>query len=176
MPAQKLRIRKKNCHTVMSWFKNLPSGCKFFFAFGAVCTLSPPAWTSTPSLPSAGIASTKMVDVSADTLPSIVALSKAHQAIHRVRMEDIQLCLLRVHLQALVPIASRLLPIMYVAEKLYVPLISYPGEREAYEKLLGTKLSSTVDISNRANSPIAADKPTDALLLLLSDATTAQIE
>ena len=159
----------------MSWFKNLPIGRKFFFAFGAVCTLSACLGIYT-FFTFRGIASTN-ADVSADTLPSIVALSKAYQAIDRVRMQDIQLLLCSTpeciskhgadRLQALADYDA--------AEKLYVPLISYPGEREAYQKFSGL-VAQYRDISNRANSLIAADKPTDALLLLLSDATTAQIE
>jgi methyl-accepting chemotaxis protein len=55
--------------------------------------------------------------------------------------------------------------------KNYEKLVSYPGERELYQKL-STAFTQYLDASNRAGTLLAAGKTGDALDLLTADATT----
>jgi methyl-accepting chemotaxis protein len=156
----------------MDWLKNLPVSRKFYYAFGIVCVLCIVLGGFT-SITFRGIA-TKSVDVSDNSFPSVLALSAMQAGANTMRREDLELLLCQTPACTSDHTAKRQkgLESFQTNLKIYEPMVSYPGERELYQKLNGA-FAQYIDASNRAGALLVATKIGDALDLLTSDATMA---
>jgi methyl-accepting chemotaxis protein len=152
----------------MQWLRNLPISRKFIFAFGIVCSLCIVLGAFT-FITFQGIA-TKSKDVSDDALPSLIALANISTATHNARREDLDLLLCQTPACSADHNAKRQKALSdYKAEiKTYETTVSYPGERELYQKF-STGWTQYMDASDRANALLAAGKIGDALDLETSD-------
>jgi methyl-accepting chemotaxis protein len=156
----------------MQWLRNLPISSKFIYAFGIVCGLCIALGVFT-FITFRGIA-TKSKDVSDNALPSLIALANISTATHDVRREDLDLLLCQTAACSSAHNEMRLKGINDYKEnlKIYEAMVSYPGERELYQKF-STGWAQYLDASNHANDLLAAAKIGDALDLLTSDAVVA---
>jgi methyl-accepting chemotaxis protein len=156
----------------MQWLRDLPISRKFFFAFGTVCGLC--IFLGVFTFVTFHKIAIRSVDVSDDSFPSTILLSDIRGAVNAVRREDLELLLCQTPACSANHNAIRQQAITeYEAGvKTYESLISYPGERELYQKF-STSLAQYIDASNRANALLAQTKIGDALDLETSDATTA---
>jgi methyl-accepting chemotaxis protein len=154
----------------MDWLKNLPVSRKFLYAFGIVCVLCI-LMGGYDSLTFRGI-STKSVDVADNSFPSVLALAAIRGGANTVRREDLELLLCQTAACTNDHGAKRQKGVeQYQTNlKLYEPMVSYPGERELYQKL-SASFTQYLDASNRANALLAQSKTGDALDLLTADAT-----
>jgi methyl-accepting chemotaxis protein len=152
----------------MAWLRNLPVSRKFTYAFGIVCGLCILLGAYT-FITFHDIAA-KSVDVSDNALPALAALADVRGSINSVRREDLELLLCQT------PGCSKdhgtkrqtAIETYQNSVRLYEPRISYPGEREFFQKFSFT-FSRYLDASNRAGVLLAASKTGDALDLLASD-------
>jgi len=158
----------------MDWIKNLPVSRKFIYAFGTVCTLCIILGAITFTT-FRGIA-TKSADVSDNAVQALIALSSVSDSASTVRREDLELLLCQTTACSNDHGAKRqkALDTYQSSIKAYVPVISYPGEKEVYQKF-STACAQYLDASNKVNTLLAAGKTGDALDLLTSDATMATL-
>jgi methyl-accepting chemotaxis protein len=156
----------------MQWLRNLPIARKFIFAFGAICGLCIVLGVFTFST-FRSIAA-KSVDVSDDSFPSVLALAEIRGAVSVVRREDLELLLCQTAACTSSHNATRQKAMEEYAAgvKVYEPMVSYPGERELYQKF-SAAFAQYKDASDRANALLAQAKIGDALDLETSDATAA---
>jgi methyl-accepting chemotaxis protein len=156
----------------MDWLKNLPVSRKFLYAFGIVCGLCILLGAYT-SVTFRGIA-TKSVDVSDNSFPKVLVLSAMRGGANTVRREDLELLLCQTPACTTDHGSKRQkgLEDYQSGLKKYEPLISYPGEKENFQKFSST-FSQYIDASTRANALLAASKTGDALDLITADATMA---
>ena len=156
----------------MQWLRDLPISRKFFFAFGTVCGLC--IFLGVFTFVTFHKIAIRSVDVSDNSFPSTILLSDIRGAVNAVRREDLELLLCQTPACSANHNAIRQQAITeYEAGvKTYESLISYPGERELYQKF-STSLAQYIDASNRANALLAQTKIGDALDLETSDAATA---
>jgi len=154
----------------MSVLRNLPVARKFAFAFGLVCSLSIGLGVYT-FVTFRNIAATS-VDLDTNGLPAVVALSETRGALNQMRREDLDLLLCAEAACVDRHTANRQAAFeAYQAKiKSYIPMISYPGERQAYEKFTGL-IAQYQEASDRALAAVKAGKVDVALNLLMSDAT-----
>jgi methyl-accepting chemotaxis protein len=112
--------------------------------------------------------------VSNNALPSLIALSSISTATHNTRREDLNLLLCQTAACASAHNAKRQKAISDYKEeiKAYEPRISYPGERDLYQKF-STGWAQYLEASDRANAMLAAGKVGDALDLDTSDAVVS---
>jgi methyl-accepting chemotaxis protein len=157
----------------MSIARNLPVARKFGLAFGLVCTLC--IGLGMYTFLSLREISTKTADVSEDALPSIVALSNVHSAMNVMRRADLDILLFAGAGQAgkYEAMREKALADYQAAVKVYEPLVSYPGERELYQKFTDA-FAEYVKTSDRGKAFIDAGKNGDAMDALASDATVSQ--
>jgi len=154
----------------MDWLKNLPVSRKFTFAFGVVCglciLLGGYTFVTFHSI------AAKSVDVSENSFPSVVVLADLQGAANTIRREDLELLLCQTPACSTDHGAKRQkgLDTYLAGIKKYEPMVSYPGERELYQKF-STAFTQYIDASNRAAGLLAATKIGDALDLLAADAT-----
>jgi len=160
--------------TGMQWLRNLPISRKFIFAFGIVCGLCIVLGVYT-FVTSRSIA-VKSADVSEDSFPSVLALAQMRGAANTVRREDLELLLCQTPACSTAHGESRQKGVdtYQTTVKVYEPMVSYPGERELYQKFAGS-FAQYLDVSNRGNALLAATKTGDALDLLTSDSANANI-
>jgi len=156
----------------MAWLKNLPVSRKFNYAFGIVCGLC--ILLGAYTFVTFRSISNKSVDVSDNSFPSVLALGSIRDAANVLGREDLDLLLCMTPDCSTSHNAKRQKALAdYQANvKKYEAMISYPGERELYQKFAAS-YAQYIDISNRANALMAATKTGDALDLLLADATVA---
>ncbi len=156
----------------MSVLRNISLPKKFTFAFGLVCGLCllQGALTGISLL---GIAS-KSTNVSANAIPSIILLGKVQQEASLVRRHDLAMLLCQNDACRSSRLEKRKAALAdYTASvKQYAPLVSYPGERELYDKF-SSKFQSYLDATDRGISLMQAGKTSDASALFISDETTA---
>jgi methyl-accepting chemotaxis protein len=152
----------------MQWLRNLPISRKFTFAFGIVCALCMALGTYT-FFTFRDIAA-KNADVSANALPALIALADVRGGINAVRLEDLDLLLCRTPACLANHGAKRQTGIdkYKTAIAVYAPTISYPGERELYQKFSAT-FDQYLESSNRTVELLAAGNAGDALELSMSD-------
>jgi methyl-accepting chemotaxis protein len=156
----------------MSWIQNLPIARKFLLAFGVVCGLCI-ALGLYVALTFHEVA-VKSVDVSANSLPSILYLSDARAASNRIRREDLDLLLCQTpqctseHIEK----RAKALEEYQTNIKAYVPTISYPGEKEMYERF-SAAFDKYKASSDQVIQLLTAGKMGDALDMGSSDATIA---
>jgi methyl-accepting chemotaxis protein len=156
----------------MQWLRNLPISRKFTFAFGIVCALCIVLGSYT--LITFRSIAAMSTDQSVNSLPSVLAVTSLQTAVSNARREDLNLllcatpaCLADHRTRRDAAIAK-----YQAAVKLYEPRISYPGERELYQKF-STSYAQYQDASERANAMLMAGKKGDALELEESDAVFA---
>jgi methyl-accepting chemotaxis protein len=156
----------------MQWLRNLSVSRKFIVAFGIVCGLCIVLGSYT-FITFRDIA-VKSEDVSNNALPSLIALANISMATHNARREDLDLLLCQTAACTSTHNARRQKAISdYKAEiNAYEPRISYPGERELYQKF-STGWAQYLEASDRANAMLAAGKIGDALDLDTSDAVVS---
>jgi methyl-accepting chemotaxis protein len=156
----------------MSAFRNLPVARKFMVAFGLVCTLC--VLLGAYTLVTLRHIAKDSADVSDSAIPSVLYLGDIRGALNSVRGQDLYLLLCTTQAcnaahsvlrqQALVDYAAAL--------KAYEPLVSYPGERELFQKFT-TAFAQYQETSNRASSLLAAGKTSEAFDLINSEANVA---
>ena len=159
----------------MGWLKNLPVSRKFTFAFGIVCMLC--LLLGEFTFVTFRNITIKSADVSDKSLPSILTLGDLRGAANTVRRADLDLLLCQTPTCTSKYNAARQQAIAdYQANiKAYEPRISYPGERELYQKFsLGW--TQYMEASDRANAALAAGKVGDALDLLTADNVVAAMQ
>jgi methyl-accepting chemotaxis protein len=154
----------------MSIIRNLPIARKFTYAFGIVCSLCILLGGYT-FFTFRTIAKTS-TDVTESVIPSILALKDVRAAAGNVRREDLDLLLCQAPACLTEHGAKRLQDIndYQTAVKLYEPMISYPGERELYQKYAAA-FADYLAISNRGAILLTESKSADALALSGSEAT-----
>jgi methyl-accepting chemotaxis protein len=156
----------------MQWLRNLPISRKFIAAFGIVCGLCIVLGVFT-FITFRSIAD-KSENVSNNALPSLIALADISSSASTARREDLDLLLCQTPQCSTDHNAARqnALSAYRAGIKVYEPRISYPGERELFQKF-STAFAQYMDASNRANALLAATKVGDALDLETSDAVVA---
>jgi methyl-accepting chemotaxis protein len=169
------RPRKRMEHMTMSAFRNLPVARKFTLAFGLVCSLCIMLGTYT-FIAFHNVAEVSL-DVSNKGFPSVIHLAEIRGASNVVRQKDLELMLCQSPACSAAATAKRDQAIAGYREaiKVYEPFISYPGEREMYQKFTST-FNRYLEASDRSVALIAATKTGDALDLLSSDSTVASID
>lgn len=151
--------------------KNLPVSTKFVYAFGMVCGLCVLLGVYT-FLTFHSIASSSTA-VSAEAFPSVVQLSQVRSAVDSIRLEDLNILLCPNAQCSADHHAKRQqsLDNLQTALKKYEATISYPGERELYQKLQ-TDWAQYMDRSNKGMGQLAANDMSNGLDTLTSDATS----
>jgi len=154
------RFTRKGC--AMSWARNLPLSRKFTYAFSVVCALS--LIMSVYTFTTFRSIVQESQDVSEDAIPSIAALADARGAMNVLRREDLDLILCQNQGCITESMAKRQQAVDNYASSIrkYEPLISYPGEREMYQKLVSA-WAQYKDISDRGVAMLEAGKTGDAL-------------
>lgn len=151
-------------------FRNLPIARKMTVAFGLVCALCILLGGYTV-ITFRSIAA-RVTDISEDSLPSVVQLTDVRGGINSYRRSDLGklLCTAPACSARQNEMHQKALADYQTALKAYEPLISYPGERELYQKF-STDFNRYMELSSRADTLLAAGKTGDALDILMSDAT-----
>ena len=154
----------------MSVYRNLPIARKFTLSFGLVCMLC--VVLGAYSYFTFRSIVTSSVDVSENAFPSVVQLGKIQVAIDTTRQWDLALllCPSDTCLTRGMQKRQQALGEYQTALRIYEPLISYPGERELYEKFTSA-VNRYLEISERAKALRAGGKTGDALDLLIADST-----
>jgi len=154
----------------MSAIRNIPIARKFTYAFGLVCILC--ILLGAYTFVTFRNLAAKNLDVSDNSFPSVIHLTDARAAMNSIRRFDLDLllcpapaCLARYREQR-----EKAMVEYSAAAKAYEPFVSYPGERELYQKFSST-FARYKDESDRANALLEAAKNGDALDLAMSDAT-----
>jgi|CZKF01.1.fsa_nt_gi methyl-accepting chemotaxis protein len=157
----------------MQWLRNLPVSRKFIAAFGIVCGLCIVLGVYT-FVTYRDIA-VKNLDVSDNALPAVVALADIRGAANTTRREDLELLLCQTAACSAGHNAKRLkaLASYQATVKVYEPTVSYPGERELYQKF-SAAFSQYADASNRVSALLASGKAGDALDMIASEAVMTQ--
>ena len=156
----------------MSMVRNLPISRKFTLAFGLVCGLCILLGVYT-FLTFRGIAE-KSADTAENSFPAVLALSSVRGTANVIRREDLDL-LLCVAPECVADHTSkreRAMSNYQDAAKLYEPMVSYPGERELYQKILASS-GQYFELSNRAYALLKTNRTGDALELETSPSTIA---
>jgi methyl-accepting chemotaxis protein len=156
----------------MKWLQDLPISRKLALAFGMVCGLCIVVGVYTFTT-FRGIAA-KSVDVSENSFPSMLALADVRGLANMIRRDDLDLLLCAAPECSADHSAKREkdLSDFQAAVKLYEPMVSYPGERELYQKFSASS-AQYLESSNRAGELLKAGKAGDALDLQTSPATLA---
>jgi methyl-accepting chemotaxis protein len=173
-PASLLRrpAKSRKEPAPMSSFNNVPIARKFTYAFGSVCILCVALGIYT--FFSLRQMAEKSLDMSDNTLPSVVYISDMRGAMNTVRREDLDLMLCQNPVCVADHSSKRQQAIeaYQAAKKSYEPLVSYPGEQELYQKL-SAAFEQYLDTSNRGVELITAGKSSDALDLIGGNSTIA---
>src|SRR5579872_2599264 len=159
----------------MSILRNIPIARKFLLAFGLVCLLC--LGLGPYSLFTfRGIAASSE-DVSLNGFPAVAALSEARGGLNSFARADLILLLCQSAECTNKENANRAkqLERMQKALKVYEPTISYPGERETYDKF-SDALARYKDVSDRSSALLVSGKTGDALDLLTSNESETAFE
>jgi methyl-accepting chemotaxis protein len=159
----------------MSAIRNIPLARKLFIGFGIVCGLCLLLGAYTfVTFRSISIAS---ADVSENGFPAFVALSEMRGDLDKLRLTDLGTLLCQNNSCVAAHNTARQQAFQAYQESLnrYEPTISYPSEREVYEKFSSAFLGYK-ETSDRATTLIASGKRGDALDLLLSADATSQFD
>jgi len=159
----------------MHWLRCLPVARKFLYAFGVVCALCVALGIYT-FMTLRSIAA-KSADISQDSFPAVVDLANIRNAMNTVRREDLHLllCVTPKCIEDEGPKRQQYIDSYHAAAKAYEPLISYPGERDLYQKI-SSNFEQYVEGSNRGMALMQASKTGDALDLFLSDGLRIPLE
>jgi methyl-accepting chemotaxis protein len=117
----------------------------------------------------------KSADVSQNSFPSLLVLADIRNAANNVRREDLDLMLCTAPDCTATHTANRQAALQeyHAGIKRYEPMVSYPGERELYQKF-SEAFAQYEATSGRGNALLAAGKAGDALDLETSAATADQ--
>jgi methyl-accepting chemotaxis protein len=157
----------------MSAFRSLPVARKFMVAFGLVCTLC--ILLGTYTLVTLRSIAKDSANVSDSAIPSVLCLGDIRGALNSVRRQDLDLLLCTTqgcnaeHSK----LRQKALSEYATAVKAYEPLISYPGERELYQKF-SAALAEYLNLSDQASTALAAGKTSEAFDLLDSSSAVAK--
>jgi methyl-accepting chemotaxis protein len=159
----------------MSVIRNIPIARKFSLAFGLVCILC--VTLGTYSLFTFRSISASSIDVSENGFPAVVTLSDARGAFNRLGRADLNLLLCQTPSCSAQQSSLRQKAIndYETALKLYEPTISYPGEREVYQRVTAG-IARYRDVSDRTVALLAAAKTGDALDTLTSASAVAAFD
>ena len=157
----------------MQWLRDLSVSRKFLYAFGIVCGLCIALGAYT-FLIFHGIAA-KNADVSENTFPSVIDLANARSAIDTIRRADLDLLLCQAPDCITRKTAERqkAFDAYLSAVKSYEPLISYPGERELYQRFTAA-FAQYMETSNRGVQQLTGGNAAGALDVISSDALSMQ--
>ena len=152
----------------MSMVRNLPISRKITFAFGIVCLLC--VFLGTYTFFVFRDVAAKNADVSANSLPALIALADARGGANSLRREDLEmlLCQTPACLANHRDKRQRAISNYQAAITVYAPTVSYPGERELYQKF-SAAFAQYLESSNRSLELLNAGKTGDALELCTSD-------
>lgn len=156
------------------WVRNLPVSRKLAYAFGIVCILCILLGGYT-IITFHGI-SALTADVSENAFPSVIQLASVQESMNVIRRNDMDLLLCQTQDCTTTHRAARQKGIeeYQSALKQYEQWMSDPGERELSQKF-ATTFGEYLDKSDRALNLLAAGKSGEALDILGSDATIAQM-
>lgn len=156
----------------MSALRNIPISRKFAYAFGLVCLLV--ASLAIYTFATFHSIAAKSRDVSANGLPAVTALSDIRGAFTRLGRADLQMMLCQTPECMSTENATRQKEIgsLLEAKNRYEPTISYPGERELFDKFQSA-YARYRDASDKAASALLSGKTGDAMDLLTSQSTKA---
>ncbi|HZB88966.1 MAG TPA: methyl-accepting chemotaxis protein [Terracidiphilus sp.] len=154
----------------MSALRNIPIAHKFTYAFGLVCLLC--IGLSAFTFFSLRDISKKSADLSDDAFPSLIYLGTAQLTIDGVRRSDLAsvMCQTQACSAAKMEERQKAVADYQSAIKSYETLISYPGERELYQKF-SSGFDQYLEASDRAHAQLAAGKPSDALAIFESQSS-----
>lgn len=154
----------------MSAIRNLPIAHKFTLAFGLVCLLCLGSGIYT-FFTLRNIAA-KNQDISSNAFPSVNALADIRSSINTVRRADLDILLCKNPecIAKYKAMHDRALAELPQAAKVYEPLISYPGERELYQKF-NTAFAQYREASDRGIVSALAGKAEDTQNALGSEET-----
>ncbi len=154
----------------MSALRNIPIARKFTSAFGLICVLCTGLGIYT--FFTFRDITAKTIEVSEDSLPSIVYLADMRGAIKQLRIEDLDLLLCQSPACMAKHSAQRqkALEDFDTLDKTYQGHIDPGEEREMYQKATAA-LGRYRDVSDRSATALQAGKNGDGLELLTSDAT-----
>jgi methyl-accepting chemotaxis protein len=154
----------------MSAIRNMPIARKFTFSFGIVCILC--ILLGVYTFVTFRSIAAKATDVSADSLPSVVVLTDVRGEINNIRRSDLGrlLCTTPACSAHYKEIHQKSLTDYQASIKVYEPLVSYPGERELYQKFSGD-FAHYMESSSRADALLDTGKTSDAMGILMSDST-----
>jgi methyl-accepting chemotaxis protein len=164
-----LSLKKNGAH-LMSAFRNLPVARKFMVAFGLVCMLcillGGYTFFTFRSVAAAAL------DVSQNGLPSVIHLADIRGSANVVRRQDLDLLLCQTPACSTDHTAQRekAMEEFKAAIKAYESFISYPGERELYQKFMAS-FGQYEDASARGLAMLKAGKVDDALAQISSEST-----
>ena len=164
------QVEKKKGTQFMSAIRNIPIARKFTYAFGIVCGLC--ILLGVYTFGSFRGISTRNADVSENAFPSVIHLAESRAALNVVRRSDLALllcstpeCAARYR-----PKREKGMADYAAAVKAYEPFVSYPGERELYQKF-SSSFAQYLEASNKADALLEADKKADAIDLLMAETT-----
>jgi methyl-accepting chemotaxis protein len=157
----------------MQWLRNLPVARKFVFAFGFVCGLC--ILLGAYSFTTFRNIAEKNLNVSNEAVPAALSLADIRGAVNTVRREDyaLLLCVEPACRSDKLEKRQKALEQYDASIKIYAPTISYPGERELYEKF-SSAFTQYRETSGRMLALVAADKVGEALDLDIGDAANNQ--
>jgi methyl-accepting chemotaxis protein len=161
--------------TRMQWLRNLSTSRKFIFAFGIVCALC--ILLGGYTFLTFHSVAVKNADVSENSFPSVISLADIQRDMSGIRRADLDLLLCQTADCTSVHIAKReqLVEKYQATVKEYEKFISYPGERELYQKFSGS-FTQYLDASNRGVALLQAGKAGDALDILAADSLVATMD
>ncbi len=156
----------------MSVYRNIPIARKMTLAFGLVCLLCVALGTySYFTFRSISIAS---VDVSENGFPAVIALANARDAFTRLGRADLNLLLCQTSTchSEFTAMRQKANNDYQESIRIYEPTMSYPGAREAYQRIAAA-YAQYRQISDRAAELADAGKTGEVLDLLAARATNA---
>ena len=152
----------------MSLARNIPISQKFYIAFGTVCVLCVAlgAYTFFTSRSIAAISS----DVGLNSFPAVVQLGEIRAAMNSLRRQDfdVLVCQTPTCLQKHMQGRQDAIQEYENGLRKYETMISYPGERELYQKFVAA-FQRYLELSNRGANSVLAGKIGDAMDTLTSE-------
>jgi len=160
---------------MMSALRNIPIARKFLLAFGLVCLLC--LALGAYSFFTFRTIAAASDDVSTNGFPAVIALSDMRAGFNRVARADLKLLLCQTPACSSEQTSRRQQSLAEYdkAEKLYEPTISYPGERETFNRI-SAAWAQYKEIGDRSAALLGAGKTGDALDLLNSKEATAAFD
>ncbi len=139
------------------WLRDLPTSCKFSFAFGVVCSLCIVLGAYT--FFTFRDVSVKSADSSGIAFPALVQLDTVRGALNTIRREDLdlELCHSSACVDAHGRARRRAVTQYQSAVTSYAASINYPGERELYQQF-SSQFAEYLDSSERSLARRAAGK------------------